>query len=66
MVSVGIPKNIYVSLIVSGALDSFDLSRKTLYENLDNLINYGNLVKDLGSNNVLEPEIINYPEFTKE
>ncbi len=61
-----IPKNVYISLIKSGTLDSFELNRKTIYENLDVLINYGNLVKDLGSNNVLEPEIINYPEFTKE
>jgi DNA polymerase-3 subunit alpha len=61
-----IPKNVSLSLIKSGTLDSFEINRKTIYENLDNLINYGNLVKDLGSENVLKPEIINYPEFTKE
>ncbi len=61
-----IPKNVYVSLITSGTLDTFELNRKTLYDNLDNLINYGNLVKDLGENNVLKPEIINSDEFSKE
>ena len=30
------------------------------------VINYGNLVKDLGSDNVLKPEIIISEEFTKE
>ena len=61
-----IPKNVYLSLITSGTLDSFELNRKTIYDNLDNLINYGNLVKDLGKENVLEPEIITSEEFTKE
>lgn len=66
MANESIPKNIYLSLITSGALDSFGINRKTLYENVDNLINYGNLVKDLGKENVLTPEITNYDEFTKE
>ena len=66
MASESIPKNVYISLITSGSLDSFGLNRKTLYDNLDNLINYGNLVKDLGSENVLQPEIIISNEFTKE
>ena len=61
-----IPKNIYLSLIVSGSLDSFEINRKTIYQNLDNLINYGNLVKDLGEDNVLKPELELSDEFTKE
>ena len=66
MVLGSIPKNIYISLIKSGTLDTFNINRKTIYENVDNLINYGNLVKDLGNDNVLKPEIINFDEFTKE
>ena len=61
-----IPKNIYLSLITSGTLDTFKLNRKTIYENLDNLINYGKLTKDLGEDNVLKPELTMYEEFTKE
>ncbi len=61
-----IPKNVYLSLIKSGTLDSFGLTRKTIYDNIDNLVNYGNLVKDLGSENVLKPEIINSEEFQRE
>ena len=66
MVSESISKNIYIALITSGALDSLEYNRKTIYDNLDNLINYGNLVKDLGEENVLKPEIIVSQEFTKE
>ena len=61
-----IPKNVYLSLITSGSLDSFNYNRKTIYDNIDSLINYGNLVKDLGEENVLKPEINNYEEFSKE
>ena len=61
-----IPKNIYLSLITSGTLDIFGLTRKTIYENLDNLINYGNLVKDLGSDSISKPELNIYEEFNKE
>ena len=35
-----IPKNIYLSLINSGTLDSLNINRKTLVQNFDNLINY--------------------------
>ena len=66
MAKESIPKNIYLSLIVSGSLDSFELKRKTIYQNLDILINYGNLVKDLGEENVLKPELETSDEFTKE
>ena len=66
LVSIGIPKNIYLALINSGALDSFNYTRKTLVDNLDVLVNYGNLVKDLGVDNLTKPEIINSDEFTKE
>ena len=66
MVMISIPKNVYLSLINSGSLDSFKINRKTIVQNLDNLVNYGNLVKDLGKENVLEPEIIPSDEYTKE
>ena len=66
MVNASIPKNVFISLITSGSLDSFGINRRTIYENVDVLINYGNLVKDLGVDNVLKPEINNYDEFSKE
>ena len=61
-----INKDTYLSLITSGIFDTFNITRKTLYENLDNLINYGKLTMDLGYENVLKPELVYYEEFTKE
>ena len=60
-----LPKNIVESLILSGALDSFGFNRKTLYENIDGLINYGELVKNLGSDYVLKPEMNLQDEYSR-
>ena len=53
----------YEILIKAGCLDSFNYTRKTLLENLDSLINYSSLCKDLDSEFVLKPEIIIYQEL---
>ena len=66
MIINNLTKNNIITLIDSGSLDSFNYTRKTLYENLDSLINYGNLTKDLDPNFVLKPEIINLDEFTRD
>lgn len=66
MVKESIPKNVIELLIKAGALDSFKYNRNTLYQNIDSLINYGNLVKDLGSEFVLKPEIKQYEEFKRD
>ena len=59
-------KSNYEILIKSGSLDSFNYTRKTLINNLDSLINYGNLCKDLDKSFVLKPEIEIKEEFSKE
>ena len=66
MINNGIPKNIILSLIDAGCLDSLNINRNTLYENMDSLINYANLVKDLGSDYVLKPEIVYKEEFNRD
>ena len=53
------------SLIFSGALDSFGFSKKTLITNLDLIINYGELIKDLDREYALEPEINIIDEYSK-
>ena len=53
------------SLIYSGVFNSFGYNKKTLIENLDLIINYGELIKDLDRSYALEPEIIEYEEYTK-
>ena len=51
------------SLIYSGAFDIFGYTKKTLINNLDLIINYGELIKDLDRTFALEPEIIETDEF---
>lgn len=62
----GINKNIMVSLINAGALESFKLTKKTMIENLENALNYAVLCKDLDESLVLKPSIINQTEYNKE
>ena len=52
------------SLIFAGVFESFGYNKKTLIENLDLIINYGELIKDLDRDYALEPEIIVYEEYT--
>ncbi len=59
-------KKTIIALIVAGVLDSFNLNKKTMVENLDVAINYASLVADLDINNVLVPTIEEYPEYAEE
>ncbi len=62
----GISQNIIELLITSGCLDNFGYNRQTLILNIDSLINYGNLCKELGNDFVLKPEINISNEFERE
>ena len=53
-------------LITAGVFDSFGITRKTLMNNLDLIINYADLVKDLDDSLVEKPELEIYNEYTKE
>lgn len=58
-----INKKALESLILAGAFDKIDLNRKTLIDNLDLIINYGELIKDVSEEYALKPiieEEINY------
>ncbi len=54
------------SLIEAGVLDSFNLSKKTMIENLDIAINYAELISNLDKNFVMEPNIQEYPEYEED
>lgn len=54
------------SLINSGCFSIFGYNRKTLNENLDAIINYGELIKDLDEEFTLKPEIVLYDEYTNQ
>lgn len=53
------------SLIYAGVFESFGYNKKTLITNLDLIINYAELIKDLDREFALEPEIIKVEEYTK-
>ena len=59
-------KKTLVSLILGGILDSFNLTKKTMIENLDMALNYASLISNLDASLVEKPEIITYPEYTLE
>lgn len=63
--SKSINRKVIESLIYSGALDPFHYNKKTLIENLDVLINYAEIAKDLSYEFALKPEITEYPEYSK-
>lgn len=54
------------TLILSSSFDSFGYNKKTLLNNLDNLLNYASLTKDLDPSLVIKPEIEAVEDFTKE
>lgn len=51
------------SLIYAGVFDEFEYNRKTLIENLDAIINYGELISDLDEEFALKPEIYIHEEY---
>lgn len=53
------------NLIDAGCFEGFGLNKRTLHENLDVIINYGDLIKDLTEEYALKPEIEIYPEYSK-
>ena len=63
--SKGVNKKVLTILILSGCFDSFN-NRKTLIDNLDSIINYAELVKDLDSSLVDKPEFDIKEEYSKD
>lgn len=52
------------SLIKAGTFSAFNMNRNTLMQNLDSIINYGELIKDLSEEFALKPEIKVYEEYS--
>lgn len=59
-------RDVLRNLILSGALDIFNKTRKTLIENLNEAINYAELCHNLDESLVLKPEIEDYEEYSKD
>lgn len=54
----------YKALIMGGTLDEFGYTRKTMIENLDVLLNYGEVTTYLASEYALKPELNIYDEYS--
>lgn len=63
--SKSVSKKVLESLIYAGVLVCFGYNRKTLIHNLDALMNYAEIAKDLSYELTLKPEIVIYDEFSK-
>ena len=59
-------KSVISNLILSGSLDCFDLNKKTMIENLNDVMNYSELCTEIEEEYVLKPEITIYEEYEKE
>lgn len=64
--SPGINKKVLINLIKAGCFNSFGINELTLINNLDNIINYADLSKDAGLIELSPPNLIEYPDYTKE
>jgi DNA-directed DNA polymerase III (polc) len=63
--SKNVNKAMIENLIHAGALKQFGINQKTLIDNLDILINYAEIAKDLSYEFALKPELKTTYEFTK-
>ena len=61
-----ISKKVLTSLILAGCFDSFGYNKRTLIENLDNVINYAELSKNVGLIDVEKPLIDMYEEYSSD
>ena len=61
-----INKKVLTSLILAGCFDSLGYNKKTLIENLDTIINYAELSKNMGSIDIEKPLIDEYEEYSSD
>jgi len=66
LIIAGVTRKNIESLIYIDAFRSFGYNIKTLIENLDNLINYATLTKDLDPSLVMQPIILKKEEYNQE
>lgn len=66
MTSQTVNKKVIISLILAGVFDNFGYNKKTLINNLDNVLNYVEIAKDAGLIQIEPPIIDEYPEYNKD
>ncbi len=60
----GVNRKVVESLNDAGVFLSFGWNRKTVAMNLDAILNYGDLMKDLSEEFALKPDITEFPEYS--
>lgn len=58
-------RRVITNLINAGVFDNFEINRRTLIENLDIIMNYAELLSDLGEAYAIKPELIIFEEYNK-
>ncbi len=61
----GVNRKTIESLIMAGAFDSFMINKQTLINNMDLIINYGEITKDISIEYVDKPMLENFQEYSK-
>ena len=64
--SIGINKKVLINLIKAGCFDCFETNESTLINNIDSIINYAELMKDVGMVELSKPTLIKAIEYTNE
>ena len=64
--SIGVNKKVLISLIQANCFASLGYNQKTLINNLDNIINYAELAKDMGMIELEEPIIDLFSEYSED
>ena len=59
-------KKVLTSLITSGCFSNLGHNENTLLNNLDSILNYAELSNDAGILEIEPPELIEYPDYSKE
>ena len=58
-----INQTVLKTLILSSCFDEFKVNKRTLVENLDSIVNYGELLNDIEDNALLRPVLKEYHEY---
>lgn len=66
LIEININKKVIESLIYTSAFSSFGYNKRTLIENMDNLLNYAYIAKGLTSSLIERPEIVYYEEYSSD
>ena len=63
LTEIGINRKTFELLTYSSCFDSFGINKRTIIENLDNLLNFSFIAKGMPKDMIEQPEIEEYPEY---